>query len=62
MTNQSAAYSPESGLVAGYNALEESLNSITHGAGAVLSLIGMVMLIVMASLAEDVWKIVSFSI
>ncbi|GEN26381.1 hemolysin III family protein [Halovibrio variabilis] len=47
-----------------FSALEERLNSITHGIGAVLSLVGMVVLIVAASLAArvDPWKMVSLSL
>jgi len=46
----------------GYSVLEEVLHSLTHGVGAGLSIAGMVVLIVFASLEADVWKIVSFSI
>lgn len=48
----------------GYSKLEEWLHSITHGIGAVLSLTGMVVLLVMTSLTAhvDAWKLVSFSI
>lgn len=42
--------------------IEEWLNSATHGLGALLSVAGMVMLIVLASIAVDPWKIVSVSI
>lgn len=45
-----------------YSALEEWLNSLTHGMGVVFSLVGMTLLLVMASQAPDVWKIVSFAI
>ncbi|APX91585.1 hemolysin III [Halomonas sp. 1513] len=43
--------------------LEELLNSISHGIGAVLSLIGFVVLIVMVSVAAhvDPWKVVGIS-
>lgn len=40
----------------------ERFNSISHLVGASLSLIGLVVLVVMASLQGDVWKIVSVSI
>lgn len=50
------------GLREGYSLLEEILHSLTHGIGAGLSIAGMVVLIVYASLEADVWKIVSFSI
>ncbi|MEP1217026.1 MAG: hemolysin III family protein [Marinobacter sp.] len=42
--------------------IEEWLNSATHGLGAVLSVIGTVVLIVAASQLGDAWKVVSFSI
>lgn len=47
-----------------FSALEERLSSITHGIGAVLSLAGMVVLLVAASIAVyvDPWKIVSLSL
>ncbi|WP_455204347.1 PAQR family membrane homeostasis protein TrhA [Kaarinaea lacus] len=40
----------------------EKLNSITHLLGAIAGLAGMVVLVVMASLKGDPWKVVSFSI
>ena len=40
----------------------EKLNSITHMLGAIVALVGMVVLVVAASLKGDVWRIVSFSI
>lgn len=45
-----------------YSALEEWLNSASHGVAAMLSCVGMVVLIVEASLLGDPWKIVSVSI
>ncbi|MEG3079282.1 hemolysin III family protein [Halomonas sp. 5021] len=47
-----------------FSVIEERLNSISHGLGAVLSLVGMVVLLVLASLAAhvDPWKIVSLSL
>lgn len=44
--------------------LDELLNSITHGIGVLLSIAGLVLLVVFASIRPygDVWKIVSFSI
>lgn len=47
-----------------FSALEEWLHSITHGIGAVLSLVGMVVLLMAASLAAhvDLWKTVSLSL
>ena len=45
-----------------YSRLEEFLNSLTHGIGAALSIVGTVILVVAASLLGDPWKIVGFSI
>ncbi|MDI4661396.1 MULTISPECIES: hemolysin III family protein [Cobetia] len=47
-----------------YTWLEEWLHSASHGIGAVMGLVGMIVLIVMASLAAEVdpWKIVSVSL
>ncbi|WP_405282318.1 hemolysin III family protein [Cobetia sp. Ld8] len=58
----SDAHSPETPAL--YTQLEEWLHSASHGVGAVMGLIGMVVLIVMASLAADAdpWKIVSVSL
>lgn len=41
---------------------EEIANSITHGIGVALSVAGLVLLVVFASLYGDAWRIVSFSI
>jgi hemolysin III len=41
---------------------EETVNALTHGLGALLSLGGLVVLVVMASLHGDAWHIVSCSI
>ncbi len=41
---------------------EEIANSITHGIGAGLSVAGLVVLVVLAALYGDVWRVVSFSI
>jgi len=41
---------------------EEIANSITHGIGAALSIIALVLLVIFASKYGDVWRIVSFSI
>src|SRR5690625_4708171 len=41
---------------------EEIANAITHGIGAVLSIVGLIVLIVYASLYGSVWHIVSFTI
>ncbi len=47
-----------------FSRLEEWLHSISHGIGAALSLAGMIVLIVLASIAAhvDPWKIVSVSL
>lgn len=45
-----------------YTLGEEIANSITHGIGAGLSMAGTAVLIVLAALYGDVWRIVSFSI
>ena len=42
--------------------IEEWLNSLTHGLGAILSVIGTLVLIAAASRLGDAWTIVSFSI
>jgi len=42
--------------------IEEWINSLTHGVGAVLSLIGMVALLVLAAELGDPWRLVSFSV
>jgi len=41
---------------------EERLNTVTHLIGAVLALAGLVVLVVLASLQGDPWKIVSFGV
>ena len=41
---------------------EETINAWTHGLGALLSLAGLVILVVLASLHGDAWHIVSCSI
>lgn len=41
---------------------EEIVNSVTHGIGAALSVIGGIVLIIFAALYGDAWRIVSFSI
>ncbi|EGT3615107.1 hemolysin D [Clostridium perfringens] len=45
-----------------YTTGEEIANAITHGIGAVLAVIGAVLLIVFSSLSGDVYKIISFTI
>jgi hemolysin III len=41
---------------------EEIANSITHGIGALLSIIALVVLIIVAGRSGDIWHLVSFSI
>ncbi|NOY59030.1 MAG: hemolysin III family protein, partial [Calditrichaeota bacterium] len=41
---------------------EEIANSISHGIGAALSLVALVLLVVFASKYGDIWRITSFSI
>jgi hemolysin III len=45
-----------------YTLGEEIANSITHGIGAGLSIAGLTVLVVLAALQGDVWRVVSFSI
>ena len=45
-----------------YTTAEEIANSITHGIGAVLSVAGLTLLVVLAAIYGDVWRIVSFSV
>jgi hemolysin III len=45
-----------------YSALEEWANSITHGIGAVLAVIGLVVMLLVTASTGDVWQIVSASI
>ena len=42
--------------------VEEIANSITHGLGLVLSIVGLTLLLVLATKNGDPWRIVSFSI
>ena len=41
---------------------EEIANSITHGIGALLSIVALVILIIVAGRHDDIWHLVSFSI
>ncbi len=47
-----------------FSALEERLHSISHGVGALLSIVGVVVLLMMASIAAhvDPWKLVSLGL
>lgn len=49
-------------LIKRYTFGEELFNSITHGVGAILSIVALVVLVSFASISGDVWRIVSFSI
>ena len=42
--------------------IEEVANSVTHGIGLFLSIVGLVILVVLAKIHGDIWRIVSFSI
>lgn len=41
---------------------EEIINSITHGLGALLSIVALVVLIIIAGRNNDIWQLISFSI
>lgn len=45
-----------------YTLGEEIANSITHGIGAGLSIAGLTVLVVLAAIYGDIWKVISFSI
>ena len=45
-----------------YTRGEEIANSVTHGIGAALSIAGLVVLVVLASVYGDVWRVISTSI
>src|SRR5690606_7435202 len=45
-----------------YAVAEEIANSLTHGLGCALSVVGLVLLLAFASTQADPWKIVSFAI
>ena len=59
---QAADCMPETNSAKKYTRGEEIVNSVTHGIGTVLSITGLVILVVMASLGGDAMRIVSFSI
>lgn len=48
--------------IAGYSDKEEIAHSVTHGIGALLSVIGLVTLVFYSSMYGDGWHIVSSSI
>jgi hemolysin III len=45
-----------------YTLTEELFHSVTHGIGAVLAVVGLVVLVFLAVRGNDAWRIVSFSI
>jgi len=45
-----------------YTLKEEIVNSVTHGIGAILSVIGLIVLLAMAITYGDVWRVISLSI
>lgn len=45
-----------------YSSREEFLNTLTHGIGAVLSVLGTLLLVILAADLQDPWKIIGFSI
>ena len=45
-----------------YSRKEEIANSVTHGIGAGLSVAGLTLLVVLAAIYGDIWRVVSFSI
>lgn len=45
-----------------YSFKEELLNSLTHGVGAVLAAVGMIVLVTLAVFYGDVWQVVGFTI
>jgi len=49
-------------LIHSYSPAEEAANTLTHGIGLILSIIGLVVLVVFAGLRGDVWHVVSFAV
>jgi len=45
-----------------YTLTEELFSSVTHGIGAALSVVGLVVLLFLAAQRDDAWRIISFSI
>jgi len=45
-----------------YSIKEDLANSVTHGIGAVLSVAGLALLVILTSKNGDVWRVVSFSV
>ena len=46
-------------LLPRYSALEEWANSLTHGIGTVLAIVGLVVLLMVTIPTEDPWQVVS---
>ena len=42
--------------------IEEIANSVTHGIGLLLSIAGLVILVVLASIHGDIWRVTCFSV
>jgi hemolysin III len=49
-------------LIHSYSPAEEVANTLTHGLGLILSLIGLAVLVTLAGLRGDVWHVVSFAV
>lgn len=49
-------------LVSSYSKAEEIANSVTHGLGAILSIAGLVVLVVLASVRGTAWHVVGVSV
>jgi hemolysin III len=49
-------------LIHSYSPAEEAANTLTHGLGLILSLIGLAVLVTFAGLRGDVWHVVSFAV
>lgn len=45
-----------------YTPREDLVNSITHGIGTAFSIVGLIVLVVLATLYGDIWQVISFSI
>ena len=52
----------EQAIASGYSLKEEIAHSVTHGIGALLSVIGLIILVIYSSMYGDTWHIVSSSI
>ena len=52
----------ETVVAGGYSLAEEIANGVTHGVGTLLSVAALTLLVTLAALQFDVWRVVSFSI